>query len=500
MLQLERLSKVVLLLVPLLGGLWGGGLWYRRSTLSTAVSSTCQECLAEGQDFCISTNSCIPRATMGCRGPEDHITGDPEFAKPGPRAGRGLHGHHHEHHHEHDDEHQHQHHPWHHHQHHEHRREGHHPGHSMVCPASPLGAAEPSQCEACLASGKDFCISSARCIERATFGCDGAEDHITGDPEFARPGPHHHEHHHDHDDEHHHEHRREHHPWGRGVPDSEHHHEHHGEHPGHSMVCPVPEQRVLPRGAGAREPRGCPCKHANARCTSASGEVNNEGDCEELWRACKDQKERRSATVKAAWEAALATEFGVEFAVGFGPGSAIESASVKLAGTAVFGEGTATEGHRMCPCGRAKKECVNPAGVKVLDGECAEKWEACAKQMRQKFLSPDSTDTKDGPCTEAKKKCWGHDGARSVEGECKELWTLCGKQVAQKAAAIVAENMGVESSTESGWERAKGWLGSMVSAVEAAPEESERDSGAAANAEQDEDPFAPYVRQMQGIP
>ncbi|CAK0818215.1 unnamed protein product [Prorocentrum cordatum] len=363
MLQLERLSKVVLLLVPLLGGLWGGGLWYRRSTLSTAVSSTCQECLAEGQDFCISTNSCIPRATMGCRGPEDHITGDPD--------------------------------------------------------------------------GKDFCISSARCIERATFGCDGAEDHITGDPD-------------------------------------EHHHEHHGEHPGHSMVCPVPEQRVLPRGAGAREPRGCPCKHANARCTSASGE--------------------------AAWEAALATEFGVEFAVGFGPGSAIESASVKLAGTAVFGEGTATEGHRMCPCGRAKKECVNPAGVKVLDGECAEKWEACAKQMRQKFLSPDSTDTKDGPCTEAKKKCWGHDGARSVEGECKELWTLCGKQVAQKAAAIVAENMGVESSTESGWERAKGWLGSMVSAVEAAPEESERDSGAAANAEQDEDPFAPYVRQMQGIP
>jgi hypothetical protein len=211
--------------------------------------------------------------------------------------------------------------------------------------------------------------------------------------------------------------------------------------------------------------------------------------------------------VKAAWGTALATEFGMEFASSFGSDSTMEFAGgwiavgpdSKLAGTVAFGEDTATGGHGMCPCGRAKKECMTPAGVKVLEGECADKWQACAKQTRQKFLSADSADTKDGPCTGA-KTCWGQDGSKSFEGECKELWMLCAKQIAQNAEAIAAEYMAVESSPKSGWERAMGWLWSMVSAAEAAPAEPEWDSDAADEAEQEEDPFAPYVRQMQGLP
>lgn len=45
--------------------------------------SKCEKCLAEGMDFCISGNECIPRATFQCRGPYDHITGDKEFSLHG---------------------------------------------------------------------------------------------------------------------------------------------------------------------------------------------------------------------------------------------------------------------------------------------------------------------------------------------------------------------------------------------------------------------------------
>jgi len=51
------------------------------------VISNCEKCLAEGQDFCISGNACIPRATFQCRGPYDHITGDKEFALHGNPEG-----------------------------------------------------------------------------------------------------------------------------------------------------------------------------------------------------------------------------------------------------------------------------------------------------------------------------------------------------------------------------------------------------------------------------
>lgn len=46
-------------------------------------TSTCHACLAAGKDFCISGRMCIPRATFGCKGPHDHITGDREFALHG---------------------------------------------------------------------------------------------------------------------------------------------------------------------------------------------------------------------------------------------------------------------------------------------------------------------------------------------------------------------------------------------------------------------------------
>jgi len=45
--------------------------------------SKCHACLAAGEDFCISGNKCIPRATFQCKGPHDHITGDKDFALHG---------------------------------------------------------------------------------------------------------------------------------------------------------------------------------------------------------------------------------------------------------------------------------------------------------------------------------------------------------------------------------------------------------------------------------
>merc|ERR1712118_591557 len=89
-------------------------------------ASDCSACLAAGKDFCIASSRCITRATFQCNGPHDHITGDKEFALHGNPDGIQ---------------------------------------HSMVCPAS--------NCGACLAQGKDFCISSNRCIPRATLQCDG---------------------------------------------------------------------------------------------------------------------------------------------------------------------------------------------------------------------------------------------------------------------------------------------------------------------------------------
>merc|ERR1711862_218013 len=47
---------------------------------------------------------------------------------------------------------------------------------------------EPSKCMSCLRSGKDFCIHDNKCIERATYNCQGPRDQITGDKEFALHG------------------------------------------------------------------------------------------------------------------------------------------------------------------------------------------------------------------------------------------------------------------------------------------------------------------------
>ena len=47
----------------------------------------CEECLKEGFDYCISSNTCIERATEGCAGQEDHITGDPDFASGAVNGG-----------------------------------------------------------------------------------------------------------------------------------------------------------------------------------------------------------------------------------------------------------------------------------------------------------------------------------------------------------------------------------------------------------------------------
>lgn len=44
------------------------------------------------------------------------------------------------------------------------------------------------KCQACLASGFDYCISKDQCTKRATFSCKGPHDHITGDKEFALHG------------------------------------------------------------------------------------------------------------------------------------------------------------------------------------------------------------------------------------------------------------------------------------------------------------------------
>merc|ERR1719388_346023 len=44
----------------------------------------CAKCLAAGKDYCVEDNRCTPRATRTCNGPEDHVTGSPEFARTSP--------------------------------------------------------------------------------------------------------------------------------------------------------------------------------------------------------------------------------------------------------------------------------------------------------------------------------------------------------------------------------------------------------------------------------
>jgi hypothetical protein len=52
-----------------------------------------------------------------------------------------------------------------------------------------LGAPAEGKCAECLAAGMDYCIAEDRCTERATRTCRGAEDHVTGSPEFSRAEP-----------------------------------------------------------------------------------------------------------------------------------------------------------------------------------------------------------------------------------------------------------------------------------------------------------------------
>jgi hypothetical protein len=65
--------------------------WYAshwsQETPKKMVGTKCKGCLAEGMDYCISTDLCVPRATFSCHGPKDHITGDKEFALHGNPEG-----------------------------------------------------------------------------------------------------------------------------------------------------------------------------------------------------------------------------------------------------------------------------------------------------------------------------------------------------------------------------------------------------------------------------
>jgi len=58
-----------------------------------------------------------------------------------------------------------------------------HPGFDVPTHGNPL-----PKCQACLASGFDYCIHEDRCTKRATYTCKGPHDHITGDKEFALHG------------------------------------------------------------------------------------------------------------------------------------------------------------------------------------------------------------------------------------------------------------------------------------------------------------------------
>lgn len=52
-----------------------------------------------------------------------------------------------------------------------------------------LAVGSADTCAKCLAAGKDYCIAENRCTARGTRSCNGAKDHVTGSPEFARSSP-----------------------------------------------------------------------------------------------------------------------------------------------------------------------------------------------------------------------------------------------------------------------------------------------------------------------
>lgn len=54
--------------------------------------------------------------------------------------------------------------------------------------ASSATSVKTDKCKACLAQGKDYCITDMRCTTRASRTCNSKEDHITGDPSFGGEG------------------------------------------------------------------------------------------------------------------------------------------------------------------------------------------------------------------------------------------------------------------------------------------------------------------------
>jgi hypothetical protein len=72
---------------------WGKALLQGKSlrSVSRLVSrrdvATCEECLAGGEDYCISSGECVERGTKACANPEDHVTGSSEFAEEWKASG-----------------------------------------------------------------------------------------------------------------------------------------------------------------------------------------------------------------------------------------------------------------------------------------------------------------------------------------------------------------------------------------------------------------------------
>lgn len=50
------------------------------------------------------------------------------------------------------------------------------------------GGSAADVCQECLDGGSDYCISGNKCVPRATYSCEGPDDHITGDVWFAFHG------------------------------------------------------------------------------------------------------------------------------------------------------------------------------------------------------------------------------------------------------------------------------------------------------------------------
>merc|ERR1719181_1811011 len=50
--------------------------------------NACEECLAAGKDYCISSDDCVDRGSRGaCAAPGDHVTGDADFAQDWAESG-----------------------------------------------------------------------------------------------------------------------------------------------------------------------------------------------------------------------------------------------------------------------------------------------------------------------------------------------------------------------------------------------------------------------------